>query len=47
VGVVLQPFATEQLTQAVKVALDGDESLLQTYSGLMDSCDPNFDIVTP
>ena len=47
VGVVLQPAAAAQLAQAGKIQIDGDESVLTTFAGLMDEFDPNFSIVTP
>jgi alkyl sulfatase BDS1-like metallo-beta-lactamase superfamily hydrolase len=47
VGVILQPAAASQLAQAGKIKLDGDQSVLATFSGLLDSFDPNFNIVTP
>jgi alkyl sulfatase BDS1-like metallo-beta-lactamase superfamily hydrolase len=47
VGAVLQPAAASQLAQAGKIQLDGDESALTTLAGLMDTFDPNFNIVTP
>jgi Alkyl sulfatase C-terminal len=47
VGVVLQPAVAAQLAQAGKIQLDGDESVLTTFAGLMDEFDPNFSIVTP
>ena len=47
VGVVLQPAGAAQLAQAGKIRLDGDESALATFAGLMDEFDPNFNIVTP
>ena len=34
-------------TQAGKIQLDGDTSVLETYAGLLDTFDPNFNIVTP
>lgn len=36
-----------ELTQAGKIQLDGDTSVLETYAGLLDTFDPNFNIVTP
>jgi alkyl sulfatase BDS1-like metallo-beta-lactamase superfamily hydrolase len=47
VGAVLQPAAASQLAQAGKIQLDGDESVFATFAGLMDTFDPNFNIVTP
>jgi alkyl sulfatase BDS1-like metallo-beta-lactamase superfamily hydrolase len=47
VGVVLQPAAAGQLAQVGKITLDGDESVLAAFAGLMDEFDPNFNIVTP
>jgi alkyl sulfatase BDS1-like metallo-beta-lactamase superfamily hydrolase len=44
---VLQPAAASQLAQAGKIQLDGDESVVATFAGLMDTFDPNFNIVTP
>ena len=47
VGAVLQPAAASQLAQAGKIRLDGDESVLADFAGVMDTFDPNFNIVTP
>ena len=47
VGVVLQPAAAGQLAQADKIQLDGDESVLDSFAGLIDDFDPDFNIVTP
>lgn len=47
VGAVLQPAAASQLAQAGKMQLDGDQSVISTFAGLMDTFDPNFNIVTP
>jgi alkyl sulfatase BDS1-like metallo-beta-lactamase superfamily hydrolase len=47
VGAVLQPAAAGQFAQAGKIQLDGDESVLATFAGLMDTFDPNFNIITP
>lgn len=47
VGVLLQPGTTSQLAQAGKIQLDGDRSVLETYAGLLDTFDPDFNIVTP
>jgi alkyl sulfatase BDS1-like metallo-beta-lactamase superfamily hydrolase len=47
VGVVLQPAAAGQLAQAGKIRLDGDQSVLAAFAGLMDDFDPNYNIVTP
>ena len=47
VGVVLQPAAAGQLAPAGKITLDGDESVLAAFAGLMDEFDPNFNIVRP
>lgn len=44
---MLQPAAAAQLAQAGKIQIDGDESVLTTFAGLMDEFDPNFSIVTP
>jgi hypothetical protein len=32
---------------AGRISLDGDASVLETYAGLMDEFDPNFEIVAP
>jgi ubiquinone biosynthesis protein UbiJ len=45
--VVLQPAAAGQLAQAGKITLDGDESVLASFAGLLEEFDPNFNIVTP
>lgn len=47
VGAVLQPAAAAKLAEAGQITLDGDESALQTYAGLLDEFEPNFNIVTP
>ena len=47
VGVVLQPASAGQLAQARKIQLDGDESVLDSFAGLIDDFDPDFNIVTP
>ena len=47
VGVILKPAAAEQLGQAGKIKLDGDESVLRTFAGVLDEFEPNFNIVTP
>lgn len=47
VGAVLQPAAASQFVQAGKIQLDGDQSVVATFAGLMDTFDPNFNIVTP
>jgi len=46
-GVILSPATARQLAQAGKIKLDGDETTLDTLAGLMDTFDPNFNIVTP
>jgi len=33
--------------QAGKIQLGGDPSALETYAGLLDTFDPNFNIITP
>jgi alkyl sulfatase BDS1-like metallo-beta-lactamase superfamily hydrolase len=35
------------LATAGSVTLDGDASILDTYAGILDIFDPNFNIVTP
>lgn len=45
-GVILSPATARQLAQAGKIRLDGDETTLDTLAGLMDTFDPNFNIVT-
>lgn len=47
VGVVLQSAAAEKLAAAGKIQLDGDQSVLTEFAGLMDEFDPNFNIITP
>ena len=47
VGVVLQPAAADQLVQAGHITLDGDRAALDSFAGVMDEFDPNFNIVTP
>ena len=44
---MLPPASARQLAQAGQIQLDGDESVLDTFAGLMDKFDPNFGIVTP
>jgi alkyl sulfatase BDS1-like metallo-beta-lactamase superfamily hydrolase len=39
VGVILQPAAAGQLAQAGKIQLDGDQSVLAAYAGLLDEFD--------
>jgi alkyl sulfatase BDS1-like metallo-beta-lactamase superfamily hydrolase len=47
VGVVLQPAAASKLAAAGEIKLDGDESVLHTYAGVLDDFDLNFPIITP
>ena len=47
VGVVLQPAAVDQLVQAGHITLNGDRAALDSFAGVMDEFDPNFNIVTP
>ena len=47
VGVILQPGAAGQLAQAGKIRLDGDQSALAAFAGLLDEFALDFDIVTP
>jgi alkyl sulfatase BDS1-like metallo-beta-lactamase superfamily hydrolase len=47
IGAILQPAAARQLAQAGKIQLDGDQSALAAYAGLLDEFDLNFNIVTP
>jgi alkyl sulfatase BDS1-like metallo-beta-lactamase superfamily hydrolase len=47
VGVLLQPASAGQLVSADRVTLDGDATVLETLAGLLDTFDPNFNIVTP
>jgi alkyl sulfatase BDS1-like metallo-beta-lactamase superfamily hydrolase len=47
VGPILQPAAVGQLAQAGKVQLDGDQSVLAAFAGLLDEFDLDFNIVTP
>jgi len=47
VGALLQPAVAEQLASGGTITLDGDTSVLQSLAGVMDTFDPNFDIVTP
>ena len=47
VGAILKPAAAQQLGQAGKIKLDGDESALETFAGVLDDFDPSFNIVTP
>ncbi len=47
VGAVLQPAAAGKLAEAGQLTLDGDATVLQTYAGVLDEFDPNFNIVTP
>jgi alkyl sulfatase BDS1-like metallo-beta-lactamase superfamily hydrolase len=47
VGVILQPGPAGQLAQAGKIQLDGDQSALAAFAGLLDEFDLDFNIVTP
>jgi alkyl sulfatase BDS1-like metallo-beta-lactamase superfamily hydrolase len=47
IGVLLQPGAAGKLVQAGTIQLDGDASVLETFAGVIDEFDPNFNIVTP
>ncbi|MFG2613987.1 alkyl/aryl-sulfatase [Streptomyces anulatus] len=47
VSVLLEPDGAAKLDEAGKVELDGDPSALSAFAGLLDTFDPNFDIVTP
>jgi alkyl sulfatase BDS1-like metallo-beta-lactamase superfamily hydrolase len=47
VAALLQPGAAAKLAAAGQLSVDGDTSVLETYTGLLDQFDPNFDIVTP
>jgi alkyl sulfatase BDS1-like metallo-beta-lactamase superfamily hydrolase len=47
VGILLQPNVAASLATAGSVTTDGDASLLDTYAGVLDTFDPNFNIVTP
>jgi hypothetical protein len=47
VAVLLQPASASRVAERGKVKLNGDESVLTTYAGLLDQFDPNFNIVTP
>jgi alkyl sulfatase BDS1-like metallo-beta-lactamase superfamily hydrolase len=46
VGVLLKP-AADRLVEGGAVQLEGDESVLQAFAGVLDDFDPNFPIVTP
>jgi hypothetical protein len=41
------PARRRQDAEAGKVQLDGDQSVLATFAGLLDEFDLNFNIVTP
>jgi alkyl sulfatase BDS1-like metallo-beta-lactamase superfamily hydrolase len=47
VGVLLQPASAVQLAAGGHITLDGDESVLETLGRVLDTFDPNFNIVTP
>jgi ubiquinone biosynthesis protein UbiJ len=46
-GELGEAAAAAQLAQDGKVQLDGDQSVLTTFAGLLDKFDPDFDLVTP
>jgi alkyl sulfatase BDS1-like metallo-beta-lactamase superfamily hydrolase len=45
--VLLQPASAGQFARAGKIQLDGDQSALASLAVLIDTFDPNFNIVTP
>ncbi|MDV5143708.1 alkyl sulfatase C-terminal domain-containing protein [Streptomyces sp. SBC-4] len=47
VATLLKPAGAPELARAGKIALKGDETVLQTLAGLLDDFDPDFAIVTP
>ncbi|MFD4373786.1 alkyl sulfatase C-terminal domain-containing protein [Streptomyces sp. NPDC058486] len=51
VATLLKPASAPPLAQAGKITLDGDETVLPTFAGLLDDFDPDFDpdfaMVTP
>ena len=46
-GALGEAAAAAQLAQDGNVQLDGDQSVLTTFAGLLDKFDPDFDLVTP
>ncbi|MFD6824627.1 alkyl sulfatase C-terminal domain-containing protein [Streptomyces sp. NPDC060085] len=46
-GRTAEPGERGPLAQAGKIALDGDGGALRTLADLIDTFDPDFDIVTP
>ncbi|MFG2596228.1 alkyl/aryl-sulfatase [Streptomyces sp. NPDC048462] len=47
VGALLKPAAAPGMARDGKITLDGDETLLGAFAGLLDEFDPNFAVVTP
>jgi alkyl sulfatase BDS1-like metallo-beta-lactamase superfamily hydrolase len=47
VGVALQPTVAAELADDGQITLDGDTSVLDTMASLIDTFDPNFNIITP
>lgn len=47
VAVLLKPAGAAALAQAGKVTVEGDDSVLHTFAGLLDAFDPNVNVVTP
>ncbi|MEV0549383.1 alkyl sulfatase dimerization domain-containing protein [Nocardia salmonicida] len=47
VSVLLDPDSAAKLAEGVKITLDGDTTVLDTYGSLLDEFDPAFPIVTP
>lgn len=47
VAAVLQPAAAPKLIEAGQLTVDGDVSVLATYAAVLDTFDPNFNIVIP
>ncbi|MET0965250.1 MAG: alkyl sulfatase dimerization domain-containing protein, partial [Nakamurella sp.] len=47
IGVLLQPAAAGKLAEAGTIQLDGDDTILESFAGILDEFDPNFNIVTP
>ncbi len=46
-GVLLRPAAAGQLAENGTIKLEGEEEVLATFAGLLDTFDPDFPIVTP
>ncbi len=47
VGMLLRPEDADALLQRGMVSLEGDRAALETFTGLLDRFDPDFNVVTP